>query len=445
MNFVLSGGALKLLADFLASRVDTALIVEPKDSDLQILDAVNVRTEGLILKGKSAELVSAFSQYPPTAGFETEHATIPGEWPYAIRIRGMYWAIFVLLRTQPDEALLADLRPCAGMISLWQTVHRIDTAEDRLARLSYMILATKSTLSAVFEPMPFAYYSAFLSDVLRESLFPRSVSLFSDDGRELSFLEGDEREAPARKGFYTEKTLPPVPVVTRNDAIACEVVLPLIEADHRIFCVIEWDRPPTEETLNFLELLGSLATRALSINYLKTKSFAEKDRALSGDYTIFSLSHALTALKEQKDRDRFLALTADIFMELTRAPSCFLVVRDKSTENFLPAVYRRDGIACPFAAIPIPASAPSAEIEDTLFDLRDTPVPGLLKIFGLGESSPWPELESMRYVFPFVGSGRFEGFIALSEENFPISRDSKITALQIVAQFTAFELRKFVL
>jgi hypothetical protein len=462
MDFILSGGALKLLVDFLTSRVEAALILEPRGPDLEVLDAVKTHTDGLILKEGAAKLASAFSGNPPAKKFETDRAPIDGScvngsgmnetWSWAVRVRGTYWTIYVLLREEPKEDFLADLAPCAGLISLWQTFHHIDVTEDRLAHLSYIILATKNTLASIFEPMPLTYFAAFLSDVLRESLFPRSISIFSDNGSALSFFEGDEREAPERKGIFAQEILLSAPVVTHGAAHgvthgeddAWQVVLPLTDARQRFFCVGEWDHPLSEETLNFLELLGNLATRALSINRMRSESSQEQEKVSSADFTIFSLSKALTMMQEQKELPSLLSLAADIISELNPESDCFFVVWDRAAGGYVPAAYHRHGISTRFSDRSLPASEPARKSGKFFFDLGETPTPRLFGEFGLNGDCPWPEMADMRYVFSFQEGGYLGGFVALSEGTPPLSGQNRLAALQIMVQFVAFELRKFI-
>ena len=58
MDFILSGGALKLLSDFLAPKVSSALILEPRGADLHILDAVGTNPPQLILSGEGLRLAA---------------------------------------------------------------------------------------------------------------------------------------------------------------------------------------------------------------------------------------------------------------------------------------------------------------------------------------------------------------------------------------------------
>jgi hypothetical protein len=435
IDFVLSGGALKLLVDFLRPKVEAALVVTPKDTDLEIIDALGVRTEGLFLRGQAARLISAFPERVLAGKFSIDKAAIEGEWPWAVRVYGMHWSLYILLRQSPD-ALLPELHPFAGLLSWWQAFQQVNVTEESLARLSYMILATKNTLASIFEPMPLDYYAAFLADVLRESLFPRTLSIFQDDGKNLNFLEGDERPAPQRKGFYEQTMLPPAPIVVTRGHAPYEVVLPIIEP-YRLFCVSQWDKLPTEETLNFLELVGNLASRSLSINNLRTQNSARKNIISSNDYTILSLEKAMNALKHPKDISSFLSLTADIFSELISKSECFLVIWNKERQGYLAVEYRKEGIPSLFEPILL-LSPPLTGNEHACFDTQTTNFSSLL-------TCPWPEMARMRYVFPFWNEGRLDGFVALASQNaFINDRDTKLAALKILVHFVASNLRKFI-
>jgi hypothetical protein len=435
MDFILSGGALKSLVDFLTPRVEAALIVSPNGADLEIVDAVKTRTEGLFLRKQASKLASVFKECALTGKFSIDCAAMEGEWPWAVRIHGAQWVFYILLRQSP-EALIPELQPIAGLISLWQTFQQIKTTEDRLSRLAYMILATKNTLASIFEPMPLDYYAAFLTDVLRESLFPKSLSIFQDNGKTLSLLEGDERTPPARKGLYSQTMLPPTPVVTQKEDASYEVVLPITEP-YKLFCVSEWDKSPMEETLNFLELVGNLASRALSINNLRTENTAGKDKTTSDNFTLLSLAEALDALKKQTTRAAFLSIVTDIFSELVHESECFLVIRDKDLGGYLPVEYRKNGLPVPFQPTLLPSAPVVAKAERPFFDLQKTDLAEFLKC-------PWPEMDRMRYVFPFWNHGRLEGFIALYSKIPSFASDeNKLSALQLVSQFAAFDLGKF--
>lgn len=443
MDFILSGGALNLLVDFLASRVKAALILEPRDADLEVLDAVGVQTKGLLVKEKASKLASFFPSHIPAGKFETDFAAIEGDWPWAIRIHGIYWTIYVLLREKPEASLLSDMQPAAGLISLWQTFQHFEITEARLSRLSYIVLATKNTLAAIFEPMPITYYAAFLSDVLRESLFPRSISIFKDDGGTLTFLEGDEIETPERKGIFAEAFTPPVPRVVQADDHTWRVVLPIPDENRRLFCLGEWDHALTEETLNFLELFGNLAARALSTNRLQFEGLQKEEKVSSADFAIFSLSKALSLLQEQKTRESLLKLSADVVSELVPKGSCFFAAWDQKSGAYVPAAFQKKGIATPFSSSALSAAQPFPKNSGIFFDLSDTKTserpPYLDEALSL-----WPEMEGMRYIFLLQVNDRTEGFIALEpgSEATHLPQNS-IAALQIMAQCLALELRQF--
>ncbi|NLL36001.1 MAG: hypothetical protein GX256_00595 [Fretibacterium sp.] len=443
MNFILSGGALKLLTDFLSQRVSAALIVEPRGADLEILDAIGAKPEKLLLSQEASHVQQAFPATPPLGEVEVTQGALEGDWPWGVRMRGPHWALYILLREQADKTLLEALRPYAGLARLWHTFQRIAETEKRLARLSYMILTTKSTLASIFEPMPLDYFASFVSDVLRESLFPRSVSLFRDDGQRLIPLTGSQ-PAPARSGLYAQSLLTNTPVLTRSDATPYEVVLPLVEADLRLFCVIEWDEAPNNETLNFLELLGSLAARSISINRLKLQSTKVETEVISEQFSMLSLSNVLSALRKETDRARFFSLVADIFLETSQMQDCILFALDVPSGTFAPVLHRRDSIAVPIESRSAPFSRQeqNGKVEPGLYNLSPNDLDSVLQQLGLESPCPWEELKSMQYLFPFRGLSGLAGFIALGSALGPI-KPSKLSALKIVAQFTGLELEKF--
>ena len=111
MDFVLSGGALKSLTDFLAPKVPSALILVPRGADLHILDAVGVNPTQLILPGEGLRLGSLFSNRPAVSPCELEQArTEKEEWPWVLRMRGPHWEVYVLLREKADELSFLQCR-----------------------------------------------------------------------------------------------------------------------------------------------------------------------------------------------------------------------------------------------------------------------------------------------------------------------------------------------
>lgn len=443
IDFIVSGGAVKLLTDFLSSRVSSALILEPEGEELQVLDAVRTTPGSLMMREGNFHIASLFSQHPTAAPFEVEQAEGGEEWPWIVRMRGEHWEIYILLKEKADDDLLSELYPYAGLIRLWRMHQRIDLVEKKLSRLSYMILATKNTLASIFEPMPLHYYAAFISDVLRESLFPRSIDIFRDDGTQLSLLAGKSDQTPERKGVYAEPILTPAPVLTQSGA-SYEVVLPIAEGSCRLFCVMCWDYPPDPQMLNFLELLGSLAVRALSISSLRTQNQLASSRVSLGDFTVLSLSNVLKALKQEKDRGRFLSLAADIFMEQGRMSDCLLAVWDSAAQGYRPVEQRRDGLKAPAdaAVLSLSAPIPADRIPEASFDLRGEGTGAAPRAWG-GCEFPWGEMSSMDYIFPICDDAVLLGFIALASKEHAFLDKSQLAALDIVSQFVAYEFHKF--
>ena len=444
MDFVLSGGALKLLTDFLAPKVPSALILVPRGADLHILDAVGTNPTQLILPGEGLRLRSLFSNRPAVSPCELEQVrTEKEEWPWGLRMRGPHWEVYVLLREKADESLLNELKPYAGMVRLWQQFQRIDANEGKLSRLSYMILATKSTLASIFEPMPLEYFASFVTDVLRESLFPKSVSILKDEGGRLSLLAGKMDVLPPREGIYAQTILPSAPVLNHGPA-PYRVVLPIAEAETRLFCVLEWEDLPDGEMLHFLELLGNLASRALAINSLRSKNTLAASQASSGDFTILSLSSVLKALRDEGDRSRFLTLAADVFLEMGQMSECLLSVWDGEHGGYALAEHRSGGVRDCSDHTVLRASR-RCEVSRSLqplYDLKQTPAAELLGSWGLDAAS-WKELEHMQYLVPIHDGKSIEGFVALASDSGVAPGEPQREALSIAAQFTGYEIRKF--
>ena len=439
MNFILSGGALRSLVEFLTPKVSAALIVSPKDADLEIVDAVGAMPDGLFLKGWAQRLASVFPERPQGKKFEVSSAPVSPastdcEWSWAVALRGKQWAFYILLRETP-EGMLEELSPIAGLIALWQDFQYIEATEARLSRMAYMILATKSTLASIFEPMPLEYYASFLTDVLNESIFPSTLSIFKDDGAALSLVEGED-EPPERAGIYTQKMLPPTPIVTKNDSSHHEVVLPIIDSN-RLFCVMKWDKNPEKETLDFLELIGNLASRAMAISTLRTESTREKNEVSSGKYTILTLSEALNALKTRKNRLDLLAMSVDIFTEVTQFDECLLVVWNNEFHGYAPIDYRKGSIKVPCESTALPSDKAQSKAETQVFDLTMPEFSRLL-------NCPWPEMAAMKLAFPIWDRGFMDGFIAVSSDYSALRDGDKLSSLIIVAQFTSSILRNFV-
>ncbi|MBQ2617510.1 MAG: hypothetical protein IJF90_11700, partial [Synergistaceae bacterium] len=257
IDFLINGGAVKTLTDFLTASNVKAVIAEPGVPGLlNVIDAAGLVPSSLTLEDKISTL---FPKSVAKEAFELDYS----EEAEAVRIKGSQWELYILLKDKPESpaSFIAELKPYAGLIMLWETSRKISDTEKKLSRLSYMILATKSTLASIFEPMPLQYFASFLADVLQESLFPKSIVILRDEGSYLTVFNGKADNIPERKGIYASQILPPTPIVVKSDSPA-EVVLPVAEGDCRLFCLIQWEELPDDQTMNFLELLGNLAVRA---------------------------------------------------------------------------------------------------------------------------------------------------------------------------------------
>lgn len=448
IDFIVSGGALKLLTDFLDSKGLPALVLEPNGEDFQVLDAVRIVPDSLIVHDDELHLQSRFQQRPPLSAFEVEETDGSEKWPHIVRMRGPYWEIFILLGRKPEAPLAAELQSYAGLVRIWRTFQRIDDTEKQLSRLSYMILATKSTLASIFEPMPLPYFASFLSDVLHESLFPKSIIILKDEKNYLTLFNGKAESIPERRGVYEEIILPPTPIVTKKDEAPFEIVLPIVEGDCRLFCVMTWNELPDAQMMNFMELLGNLAVRAMAINNLRIQNQMAENSISTGEFTVLSLSNVLKILRKATDRTSFLSLLAEIFMEQCRMPECSMAVWDSSRQGYIQAVRRAGQVktdADP-TLLPSMAAIPASNIRDTAYDLGNLDLDAVLKSWGLG-GCPWEDMGTMRYLFPICDDNILVGMIAVGADGDRrmFLDKSHLAAAHLIAQFAAYEFKRFLI
>ena len=442
-NFIITGGALEILTNFLNEKGIKALVVENAGADsLSVIDAAGVVPTSLSIKNCVAGL---FSTGVVKESFEIDFANGNDEWPGIIRIRGSEWAVYILLKDLPADSnsLMEELKPCAGLIALWQKFKKTSEMEKKLSRLSYMILATKSTLASIFEPMPLQYFASFLADVLQESLFPKSVAILKDEGSYLTVIHGNVKNIPERKGIFASQILPPNPVVTHKDSHV-EIVLPVAEGDSRLFALMEWDNLPNDQTLNFLELLGNLAVRAIAINNLRQKSRQSEANMSSGEFTILSLSNVLKVLRGAENKEKFISLLVDVFIEQERSNECILAVWDKGRKGYAIAGHRTGLVkANDSTLLPSPEALPAEKISGSYYDLSVEKPNTIFKNWGFG-GCPWEDFSRMKFIFPICNDTSLVGFIALGAEQEGSAFDrSELTSMQLIAQFAAYEFRRF--
>ena len=448
INFLVNGGALKILTDFLNDKGIRALIVESDGTgSLNVLDAAGVVPEGLKIHD---DVTSLFSKTIAREEYEIEISDASKTWPCAVRIRGAHWQIYILLKDKPADSsrLSEELKPYAGLLRLWQTFKDISDTEKKLSRLSYMILATKSTLASIFEPMPLQYFASFLADVLQESLFPKSIAILKDEGNYLTVFNGQADSIPERTGLYASQILPPAPVITRSES-PVEVVLPVAEGDCRLFCVIHWDELPDEQTMNFLELLGNLAVRAIAINNLRAQSKLAEANISSGEFTVLSLSNVLKILRGADTREKFCSLLVDIFTEQSRMSNCIFAAWNASRKGYVIAESRTGHVkaSADTTLLPSPVGAVSAErVKDSHYDIAEKSPDSLFMSWGLA-GCPWKDAmkaSGARYIFPVCDDHSLIGIIALGTQNGRNVLDrSQLASLNLIAQFAAYEFRRF--
>ena len=450
-DFIITGGALKILTDFLNEKNIKALVVEKGNTDtLNVIDAAGIVPQSLTLKDNITDL---FASGIAKENFELEFSHgHDDEWPGVIRVRGSEWEVYILLKEIPEnpQALIEELKPCAGLIRLWQNFKKISDNEKKLSRLSYMILATKSTLASIFEPMPLQYFASFLADVLQESLFPKSVTILRDEGNYLTVFNGQADNIPAREGIYASHMLPPTPVITKKDK-PVEIVLPVTEGDCRLFCVMQWDKLPDEQMMNFMELLGNLAVRAIAINNLRQQSRENEANISTGEFTVLSLSNVLKVLRAAGNREKFFSLLVDIFMEQSRMKNCLLATWDKSRKGYVISENRTGHFKANLDTTLLPSSGgavSSEKVGEASYNLNEKNPDVIFKTWGLaGCPVNWKEIiksSSMKYIFPVCDDNSLVGLIALGGQEGRTALDrSQLASLQLIAQFAAYEFKRF--
>lgn len=448
IDFIVNGGALKLLTDLLGEKGIKALIVEPNDAgSYNVIDAAGIVPQSLTLND---DIASLFTKSAIRESFTVDFSDASKNWPGIVRIMGAHWQIYILMKDKPSDplALVKELTPYAGLLRLWQTVKDISETEKQLSRLSYMILATKSTLASIFEPMPLQYFASFLADVLQESLFPKSITILKDEGSYLTVFNGKADNIPERKGVYALQILPPAPIVMTKSAPA-EVVLPVAEGDCRLFCVIQWDEFPDDQTMNFLELLGNLAVRAISINNLRAQSRQAEATISAGEFTVLSLSNVLKVLRSAESRDKFHSLLLDIFTEQSRMNSCMLALWEKARKGYTIAEHRTGHVKANADTTLLPSGTGAVRASNVLeqyYSVDDSKsLDNVFKSWGLA-GCPWKDAmksSGIRYIFPVCDDDNLLGIIALGGEGRTALDRSQLASLQLIAQFAAYEFRRF--
>ena len=451
-NFILDGGVLVLLSEYLAGRTSRGLIARPEGNDLAVLDAFGTPMNSLFLEGAAGIAGSAFPSPPLRTSFDVFSAPLSGEWPWAVRLRGMGWRFYILLGEEPTAEILEEMTSFAGLINLWQLHQKTAGVEERLSRLAYMVLATKNTLASVFEPMGVNYFGAFLHDVVQESLFPSRFSLLLDDGETLSLLEGEEMLLPPRKGIFARDILSPVPVRVEPqqrellgdsvfDSLADDwsAVLPIPGGAFRLFCFLKWEKIPGEEAFNFMELLGNVASKALSLGSLREERERNISELTRRAFLLNALHEAALNFMEQTSKEDLLLQILDIFTEMAQAPRSLLVAWQPAAGGYVHFASKREGLLekkGTFAGFPVGLlegerqGSFSLEESKRLFAFME--VPALSSVEGL---------DAMNRIFPLWDGDRLTAFVAVSA---PLAGTATmdLPTLEILARTASVALRK---
>lgn len=451
-NYLLEGGVISLLSDYLSIHASRGLIARAEGADLAVLDAFGAPVESLFLEGAADLAGAAFPSPPLRTAFDAGAAPIAGEWPWAIRLRGRGWCFFILLGEEPSKELMDQLPAFCGLLGLWQLHQKMEGAEERLSRTAYMILATKNTLASIFEPMGLDYFGSFLHDVISESLFPSKLSLLLDDGRTLSVLEGEDTGLPPRKGLFSRAILSPAPIKVEEahrefigdqvfDLIArdWQAVLPIPGGSSRLFCLLGWDKLPDEEAFNFMELLANVASKALSLAALNEERENHIAGLSRGTFMLRALHGAALTFMEQDSKEELLLRILDIFSEMAQAPGSLIVAWQPSAGGYIHFASRREGRLEKKGAF---AGFPLGIIEG---DRPESCSPGdakdLFRRAGVPDLASLEELEDMDRIFPLWDGMKLAGFTAVSK---PLSGTSTMDeqTLGILAGTASVALKK---
>jgi hypothetical protein len=356
IDFILQGGLLEKIAGELEKFTSSALILEIKNEDVIVLEAVNVELDRLMFKDIGRELLSCSPVVPPIQKLYFDNFPIPvipqlEKWRNVIRFHSKEWDIYILIAEAPSQDLLDALRPYLKVVSYWISLRNSSQLEERLSTLSYMILTTKNTLASVFEPMSIEYYAEFLRDVFKESFFPQKIAVYVDDGFSVKLLKGDNLGTPNRTVFFATVKSFPKPIVYKAedaDKIGLDsqlingesiIVLPVTHSaasnlNDRLFCIGVWEKHSANEVLNFMELLGNVASKALEMRELRITTEERAKQLDSRSYTIAAFHKVLKELVSYNDRIELFSFFLSFFSELSQAERVKLVVYDSRESKY---------------------------------------------------------------------------------------------------------------
>lgn len=433
-----------MLSDNLAAHAARGVILRPEGEDLTVLEAFGAGVKSLFLKGRAREIQNAFPSPILREAYDVAAAPLHGEWPWGIRLRGRDWVFFILLSEEPPRELLDEMPSLAGLLNLWQKHQKTSGIEERLSKLAYMVLATKSTLASIFEPMGLDYFGAFLCDVLTESLFPSRLSIVLDKDGRLSHLDGEETPMPPRKGIFARDILSPVPVrleesmrdlvgeaVFQSLAGEWSVILPIIGGDVRLFCLLRWETLPGEEALNFMELLGNVASKALSISAMREENDRTMQELSRRAFLLNALHEADIRFLEQTSKEELLLQILDIFSEMTQAQRTVLVAWQPHAGGYVVFASKEDGV---LQRTGRPVGFPIGILEGdhpSSFTMEEGK--RLFALMGVPFLASLDAMEGIELIFPLWDDDQLVAFIAVSEQ-LPGTATMDLETLEILAR-----------
>ena len=356
IDFILQGGLWEIVTEELTRFTSSALIIEIKDEDIVVLEAVNAKLDRLMFKGIGNELLSYSPEIPPVRKLFFDSFPIPvisqlGEWTNVIRFHDKGWDIYILVMETPATDFLDAMRPFLKVISLWISLRDSSQVEEKLSALSYMILTTKNILATIFEPMSIEYFADFLRSVLRESFFAQKSAIYIDDGSSIKLLKGDDLGSPSRNGIFASRILAPTPVIYK-DKEANEIglssefisgksvfILPILDSttdiiNFRLFCAGVLEKPNSQEIVNFMELLGNVASKALEIRRLHVATNEKAKQLDLKSYTVAAFYNFFQKLLSCGERTEFLSFLLSFFNETSQAEKVKLVVYDTRDRKY---------------------------------------------------------------------------------------------------------------
>lgn len=430
-NFALGGGVLGLITQVLSDSVGKALLVQPQGEDLLVVDAVGVSCpvskieNGLAMVTKQAS-IHKVNDWCLLALDEDFTATLNDDWSHLALLGGDSWPVMVFLDCSPDEELKRLLGCANGLIKIWCRYRSVEDVERSMASVSYLLYAVKSALPSIFEPFPPEYLATFLVDVMRESFCPNRISLIRDDGKDLSFLAGDQCELPHREGIFSDRHLSPVPlsleerfskiVGVRNMEILSpyfSIILPIIAGEDRFFFLLEWGKMRSREASDVLELIGGVTVKAMTMSRLREEGAFQVEELSKREFALRSIHEATLSMMENDSEDVLLSRVLDIFGEMTQSRVAIAVVYDRHSKGYVMWGERRDGSICPLKRFLF-----RSEGAVSIPDLPDSFGAGIasgifsgLGLDGLGSSSL---LESMERIFLLKDGEDLVGYIAVS-------------------------------